>query len=86
MSVRGDRTAVLEALASVRETMQLDGYRLDVNGASAERLDLEIVALDDACEECLAPAMVLKMMVSTDLSEAYAPEEIDVVMPAVGAH
>lgn len=86
MTIRGDRAAVLEALADIRQGMEVDGYRLDVDDATLDRLSLQVIALDGACEECLAPPLVLKMMVSGDLERAYEPEEIDVRLPTSAAH
>jgi hypothetical protein len=58
----------------------VDGYRLDVSSASAAGLAVRIVALPGACEECLAPDDVLKMIISASVDGAYAPQEIDLGM------
>lgn len=80
-SVRGDRAAVLDALAEIQTSLAVDGYRLDVDHASASDLTVQIVALDGACEECLAPPDVLKMIISGGLDGAYSPEEIILGLP-----
>jgi len=64
----------------------VDGYRLDIERASAQGLSVRIVALEGACEECLAPDGVIKMIISAGLDGAYAPEEIDLRRPARAGH
>lgn len=78
---RGDRAAVAAALAEIQQTLRVDGYRLEVDGATASGLLVRIDALDGACEECLAPPDVLKMIISAGLDGAYQPAEIDLRLP-----
>lgn len=80
--MRGDRWQVGEALADVQASLAVDGYRLDVEQAATDALDVRIVALDGACAECLAPDEVLKMIISGCLDGVYRPEEITVRHPA----
>jgi hypothetical protein len=80
--VRGDRAAVAAALAEIQQTLRVDGYRLDVDGATATGLQVSITALEDACEDCLAPPDVLKMIISARLDGAYQPDAIELRLPA----
>jgi meso-butanediol dehydrogenase / (S,S)-butanediol dehydrogenase / diacetyl reductase len=77
-TARGDRQAVAAALADIQGSLAVDGYRLDIEDATGQGLSVRIVALPGACEECLAPPEVLKMIISAGLDGAYVPEEIDV--------
>lgn len=86
MNVRGDKEAVSTALGGIRQSMESEGYRLTVSHVSPDRLGLQIEALAGSCEECLAPPVVLKMMVSGELDRAYEPEEIDVILPTTALH
>ncbi|HEY3882785.1 MAG TPA: hypothetical protein VGM12_29715 [Trebonia sp.] len=78
-TTRGDRQAVAAALAAIQGSLAVDGYRLDIEAATGTGLCVRIVALPGACEECLAPAEVLKMIISAGLDGAYVPEEIDLL-------
>jgi Fe-S cluster biogenesis protein NfuA len=80
-SARGDRAAVTGALAEIQQSLRVDGYRLDVDSATVADLRVTIAALEGACEECLAPPDVLKMIISAGLDGAYRPEEIDLRLP-----
>jgi Fe-S cluster biogenesis protein NfuA len=78
-TARGDRQAVAAALADIRGSLAVDGYRLDIEDATGQGLSVRIVALAGACEECLAPPEVLKMIISAGLDGAYVPAEIDLL-------
>lgn len=80
--LRGSRDAVIEALVDVGRALGVDGYRLDVDSATASDLQVSIAASEGACEECLAPAEVLKEIISGGLDGAYLPGEIDLRLPA----
>lgn len=84
--MRGNQQAVAEALADIRQSLEVDGYRLGVEGATARDLRVRITALPGACEECLAPAQVIKMIISGGVDGAYSPDEIELILPAAGAH
>jgi hypothetical protein len=85
-AARGDRAAVTDALAEIRQALGVDGYRLDVDSATADGLRVSIAAGDGACEECLAPPDVLKMIISAGVDGAYLPEEIGLRLPAFTDH
>jgi hypothetical protein len=83
MTVRGDVAAVSKALEPIRDGLLLDGYTIDVTAASAHRVQVRVDATENACAECLAPAEVLKMIISGQLGGAYQPDEVDLALPAV---
>ena len=78
-TARGDRQAVADALADIQRSLAVDGYRLDIESATGSGLAVRIVALPGACEECLAPRDVLKMIISAGVDGAYVPDEIDLI-------
>jgi hypothetical protein len=75
---------VAPALAGIREALECDGYGLEVVEV-AQMLHLRVVALTDACEDCLVPAGVMAAMVSGALDGRWAPEQIEVELPDGGA-
>jgi hypothetical protein len=79
--MRGKQQAISDALADIRQSLAVDGYQLGVEAATASDLRVRITALPGACEECLAPAEVIKMIISGGICGSYAPGEIDLVMP-----
>ena len=74
---------VFPALEGIRQALEADGYRLDVVDAG-QVLRLRVVALPDACEDCLSPPGVMAAMVSGALDGRWAPEQIEVELPAAG--
>ena len=81
MTVRGDAAAVSVALEDIRSSLLVDGYTIDVTAASARIVSVAIGATENACAECLAPAEVLKMIISGQLDGAYQPDEVDLTLP-----
>jgi hypothetical protein len=86
VTMRGDRQAVLDALANIRRSLEVDGYRLEVDSATADDLLVTVTALEGACEECFAPAEVVKMIISGGIDGAYSPDEIELRLPEPGVH
>ena len=76
---------VTEALAGFAGALRADGYALEVEDAS-DTLSLRIVALDDACEDCLVPPAIMVPMISTALEGRYPPEQIRLTYPAGSRH
>lgn len=72
-------TEVREALDPIAGGLRHDGYELEVLEAT-DRLSLRIVALEDACEDCLVPedAMVLTLC---NIVDGYAPEQVSITYP-----
>lgn len=62
-----------EALAPMREQLGADGYGLQASLTDEHVLEVEVVALDDACEECLVPRDLLATMLADQLTTAGHP-------------
>jgi hypothetical protein len=60
--------AVSEALGSIREALEADGYALTVGG-SQELVELQVSATPEACEECLVPKHLFELMAVSALAE-----------------
>ena len=68
----------------LRDMLAADGYALRLETV-ARTLTVNIDATADACEDCLAPAEMIAMMVEDRLKTAGVPVEgisVDVVLPA----
>ncbi len=66
--------ATLDGLKRIRDTLQTDGYDLRVDKLSAGRLELSVVALDGACEECLVPKRLMEKMIANSLTDSAVKE------------
>jgi hypothetical protein len=55
-----------EGLATIRQSLEADGYLLDVT-ENGDRLDARISAGPDACEDCLVPKDLMKVMLEQAL-------------------
>ena len=64
----------LQRLDEVRETLRADGYDLRVDGLAGGRLDLTILALEDACEECLVPKAIMRQVIADSLRDPAIAE------------
>jgi hypothetical protein len=77
-----DSTAeITEALAGITGALRADGYALEV-AEVADTLSLRIVALDDACEDCLVPHAVMAPTISAAIAGRYQPDQIRIDYPA----
>lgn len=65
-------------LATVRSTLEADGYRLEVT-EDGERVGVQIVATPDACEDCLVPKPLMRTMLQDALG--VAEQSIDLTYP-----
>jgi hypothetical protein len=61
-------------LAEVREALRADGYDLHVDGLAGGRLDLSILALENACEECLVPREIMARVIADSLGDPTITE------------
>ena len=69
--------AILDQIEDLHNSLRADGYELRVDSLTVERLQLSVVALDDACEECLVPKRLMQQMIATKLS-GFTVEEIEI--------
>lgn len=73
------------ALAPMMKSFEADGYQLKVLEVG-ETLSLKLLAMDDACPDCLVPAKIMTVLISTELKGAYKPEGILIEYPNAGRH
>lgn len=66
-------------LDQLKQTMQADDYRLDVD-LHGDSADVAIVAGPDACEECLVPKPLMQSMLAPVLG--VEPGSIRLTYPA----
>ncbi|RBY82407.1 hypothetical protein DQ238_03675 [Geodermatophilus sp. TF02-6] len=66
-------------LEQLKQTLQADDYRLDVD-VQGDTADVAIVAGPDACEECLVPKPLMQSMLAPVLG--VQPESIRLTYPA----
>jgi hypothetical protein len=71
------------ALDGIRKGLEADGYGLEVVDVS-DTLAIRIVALDDACEDCLVSREVMALMMSGALDGRWAPQQIEIELPGAG--
>ena len=65
-------------LATVRSTLEADGYRIEVQEAGG-RVGVQILATPQACEDCLVPKPLMRTMLTDALG---VPERsIDLTYP-----
>jgi hypothetical protein len=61
------------ALAPMREQLAVDGYGLEAVVSDEHLVQVQVVALDDACEDCLIPKDLFASMISDQLTSAGLP-------------
>lgn len=81
----GSSEEISETLADFAGALRADGYALEI-GEISDTLSLRIVALDDACEECLVPPAIMAPMISAALDGRYSPEQIRLTYPEGSSH
>ena len=65
-------------LATVRTTLEADGYQIEVK-ETGDRVGVQILATPDACEDCLVPKPLMRTMLTDALG---VPEQaIDLSYP-----
>jgi hypothetical protein len=65
-------------LNDLRLGLNADGYDLEVSGID-DKLRLNIVALENSCEDCLVPAATMSQYAASAIQERYAtitPDDI----------
>jgi hypothetical protein len=67
-------------LAEVRSMLQADGYDLLRKGLP-EELVFEVIALDDACEECLIGKDMMQLVIANALGPDVSADRIRLVYP-----
>lgn len=71
---------VVGALDDITQALDVDGYTLQVVGVAGGRLELEILARENACEECLVPKSIMLSMIEPKVRDRGF-DQIDVKYP-----
>jgi hypothetical protein len=73
--------SIEQALDPFRQSLGADGYGLRVDTVEAGVLRLSILALADACEECLVPKELMTAMIQDTISRESGIREIELTYP-----
>lgn len=68
-------------LDPLREVLSADGYDLQVSKVSDNKLVMRVLALDNACEECLVPEAVMLQIVRDALGSEFESLELEILYP-----
>lgn len=77
-----DLATIAAALDPIAEGLRYDGYDLKVLGLEREVLRVEILAGNEACEECLVSRELMGTIILGNLPSNMAVERVDVTYPA----
>lgn len=70
-----------DALGGIRESLQADGYDIEVAGLKGSTLSVTIRALEGACADCLVPASVMEGIIMSVVSPATAVDRVELTYP-----
>jgi len=73
--------AVDDALAGFRQGLRADGYDLNIALDDQDVLHVEVLALENACEDCLIPKATLTGMISVAVQDVPGVRGVDLVYP-----
>ncbi|MDE3100646.1 MAG: hypothetical protein KGJ98_00260 [Chloroflexota bacterium] len=76
------RSDVEKAIEPFAEALRSDGYEIGVTNASPEVVELKIVALEGACEDCLVPEHVMAPMIAETLPASLKGATVRIEYPA----
>jgi Fe-S cluster biogenesis protein NfuA len=82
MDTAPDITAIEAALADLREGLNEDGYDMEVRGANGGVLDLEVLARENACEDCLVPQDTMAQIIQATLPEDMGFTRVQLTYPS----
>lgn len=69
------------ALTGLREGLQADGYDLVVEDHADDLLALRVVALDNACEDCLVPKDLMESVILDALPDDLGVRQVSLRYP-----
>lgn len=72
--------AVASSLAPLKTGLNADGYDLELM-AIDDKIRLRVVALENACEECLVPKDVMTRILASRIETPVDPGDIDITYP-----
>ncbi|ODU04257.1 MAG: hypothetical protein ABS81_10910 [Pseudonocardia sp. SCN 72-86] len=73
--------AAQEALSGIRQSLQVDGYDLEVTGFESAVLRVGVRALDGACEDCLVPPSAMETMIKAAMPSDIRVERVELTYP-----
>lgn len=72
---------VREALSGISSALEADSYVLRLVETTPTALSFRIEAVHGACQDCLAPHVVMATLISNALGGRYATDEIHIAYP-----
>lgn len=72
---------VRQALDNMREGLHQDGYDLKVNGVHDGVATLTILALEDACEDCLVPPDTMAAIIHGSIPDHLGVRSVTITYP-----
>lgn len=82
MSAPPDIAAIEASLVQLREGLNVDGYEMKVRNADDGVLDVEVLARDDACEDCLVPKEAMAQIIQAALPEDMGFHSVQLAYPS----
>jgi Fe-S cluster biogenesis protein NfuA len=77
-------TAVMASIDPLRMGLNADGYDMEIMSID-DKIRLRVIAMDDACEDCLVPQEVMARIIASTLQaseSAVTPDDIVISYPA----
>lgn len=72
---------VEKAIEPFAEALRSDGYEIGIVSVAPDAIDLQIDALEDACEDCLVPEHVMAPMIADGLPPELRTARISIRYP-----
>jgi len=75
---------VSDSIDGLRLGLRADGYDLEVTGID-DKLRMRVIALEDACEDCLVPREAMARILAAklqDRQDSITSNDIDLTYPA----
>lgn len=73
--------SAVAALSEIREVLQADGYELAVGQMTGDTLEIEVLTLDGACDDCLVAKDLMATMISDALPDGLGIGRIQLTYP-----
>lgn len=79
-----DLAALSAALEPTRKGLEAAGFELALQAVD-DHLQLQVIALPGACEDCLVPKQLFRRMASDEVKDAgLAPVDMEILYPIDG--
>jgi hypothetical protein len=80
-----DAAQALSLLAGIREGLVADGYDFVVR-SDGGRLDIEVVATESACADCLVPEAMMQAMIQATVGPQFTVRSLTYPAATAGTH